>query len=66
MIHIDIYEAISAVGTDEIADILDHVLFCYTQLYPDWSVSVISIDKKGDKNQQLNDMIRLLEGMKEK
>ena len=62
----DIYEKISAAGREEIAAILDHVLFCYKQLYPQWEVSVVSIDKREDRNEQLNSIIAMLENMKEK
>lgn len=61
----DIYEMINETGKEEIADVLDSVLFRYKQLFPDWEISVVSIDKTGDKNEQLNNMIHLIQNMKE-
>ena len=62
----DIHERIYAAGEEEIGEILDSALFRYRQLYPDWEISVISIEKSVDKNRQLDETIRLLENMKEK
>lgn len=59
----DIYEMINETGKEEIADVLDSVLFRYKQLFPDWEISVVSIDKTGDKNEQLNNMIHLIQNM---
>ena len=61
----DLYEEISKVDADELAAVLDHVLFCYSQKFPQWSVSVISIDKCEDKTEQIDRMIALLEKIKE-
>ena len=61
----DVYEAIDAAEKEEIADILDYVLFRYKQLHPRWELSVISIEKAVDKNEQLDKMIELLQNMKE-
>ena len=61
----DIYEKISVAGADEIGDILDSVLFRYRELYPNWELSVVSIDKTIDKKEQLNEIIKLLANMKE-
>ena len=62
----DIYEAINAAKKEEIADILDYVLFRYKELYPQWKLSLISIERAVDKNKQLDKMIEILQNMKEK
>ena len=49
----------------EIQDILQAVLSRYRQLYPDWDINVMSLEKKESKNQQLESIIALLESMKE-
>lgn len=54
-----------AKGT-EIEWILQAVLDRYRTLFPGWDVNVVSLEKCGDKNQQLDNMILLLENMKEK
>jgi len=62
----DVLDYIAGASNMEIPQILDEVLFRYKVLYPDWNLSVVSIEKKGDKNEQLDQMIALLEKMKEK
>ena len=62
----DVLDYIAGASNMEIPQILDEVLFRYKVLYPDWSLSVVSIEKKGDKKEQLDQMIALLEKMKEK
>ena len=62
----EVLEYIMEADGKEIPQILDEVLFRYKVLYPDWSLSVVSIEKKGDKKEQLDQMIALLENMKEK
>ena len=61
----NIYEAISNANAEEIRDILEHVLFCYGELFPQWSVSVLSVDKKEDKIKQIDETIALLNTLKE-
>ena len=61
-----IYDYIDNLERDEIADILDAVLFRYRQLYPEWDISLITVDKREDKNEQLDRVIQLLQNMKEK
>lgn len=54
-----------AKGT-EIEWILQAALDRYRALFPGWEVNIVSLEKCGDKNQQLDNMILLLENMKEK
>lgn len=61
----DIYEQISEMDGNELNQVLDHVLFCFTQLNPQWSTSVISMDKCEDQKEQIDKMIAFLENMKE-
>ena len=47
-----------------------HILFYaaltrYREVNPDWEISLISIEKRRNKNQQLDEIIALLENMKE-
>ena len=60
----DIYDIIDEIGKDEIAAVLDHVLFHYGQLLPQWSVSVLSVDKRENVIDQINETIALLETLK--
>lgn len=60
----DIYDIIDEIGKDEISEVLNHVLFHYGQLFPQWSVSVLSMDKREDVIDQINETIALLEMLK--
>ena len=60
----DIYDIIDEIGKDEIAAVLDHVLLHYGQLFPQWSVSVLSVYKRENVIDQINETIALLETMK--
>lgn len=60
----DIIEEIGKAGEQEIPAILDSVLLRYTQLYPQWSVSIVTIEKCEDRNEQINRMITFLKKMK--
>lgn len=59
-----IYDYIDNLERDEIADILDAVLFQYKVLYPEWDISLITVDKREDKNEQLDRVIQMLQNMK--
>lgn len=61
----DIYGQISEMDDQELREVLDHVLFRFTELYPQWSISVISMDKCEDQKEQIDKMIAFLENMKE-
>ena len=51
---------------EELNDILLTVLARYREVFPDWEVMTVSLEKSVDKNEQLDRMIGLLESMKEK
>ena len=50
---------------EELEDILKALLKRYREVYPEWDVSVITLEKTADKKEQLDRMIQLLEKMKE-
>ena len=60
----DLLEEIARADEDQIETLLKAVISRYSELYPDWVVSTISIQKTGDKNEQLDNIIRLLQKMK--
>ena len=60
-----VYDLISSMGKDEISKVLDHVLFCYSELFPQWSVSILSVDKREDTIAQIDETIALLQKLKE-
>ena len=61
----DILDTISNLDGEKIAAVLDHVLFCYSQIFPQWSVSVLSVDKREDTIAQIDETIALLQKLKE-
>ena len=61
----DLKEEIGRIGPEEIQDILDALLTRYRELYPNWDVNIVSLEKRKTKNEQLDEMIALLESMKE-
>ena len=59
-------DAIKQAKPEELNDILLAVLDRYREVYPDWELTTISLEKAVDKNEQLDRMIALIEKMKEK
>lgn len=49
----------------QIEPILRAVLQRYRELYPQWEIDIFTLEKCGDRNQQLDNMIALLEHLKE-
>jgi hypothetical protein len=60
----DLYEKIAQANTFEIEEILNAVLLRYEQLFPEWEVGTVSFQKSADRNEQLDRMIAVLQGMK--
>ena len=61
-----ITDAIKKAEPEELNDILLAVLARYREVFPNWEVMTVSLEKAGDKNEQMDRMIGLLENMKEK
>jgi len=49
---------------EELEDIVQAVLARYRELYPDWEIMFLSLDKKCNKNDQLDSIIALLNKMR--
>ena len=58
-------EMIQNAGPDEMSDLVLAVQMRYNELFPDWELSYYVLEKKKNKNEQLNAMITLLEKLKE-
>lgn len=56
----NLLEKIKHADSDDMNDILLAVLARYRELFPEWEISTVSIEKKGDRNQQLDSIIELL------
>ena len=61
---IDIFGKIAQADELEIENILKAVLQRYAVLFLEWDVSVISLQKSTDKNEQLDRIIEMLQGWK--
>ena len=60
----EILKKIAQADQVEASQILEAVLHRYAQLYPQWDVGTISVQKNEDRNKQLDDTIRVLESLK--
>ena len=58
-------EKIAHLEASQVGDVLKGVLKRYGELFPDWDISTISLDKRGDRYEQLSRVISLLESMKD-
>ncbi len=50
---------------EEARELLDAILSRYSQLYPDWDIGTISVQKSRNRNQQLDETIRILQSLKD-
>ena len=60
----EIFDLIDRLTEREIGEVVDAVLRRYNDLFPDWEIATVSINKKEDREEQLNNIIRLLENLK--
>lgn len=60
----DLIKEIAQVDDMEISDVLDAARKRYNELFPDWEVCTVSIEKSTDRNEQLERMIAMLQNMK--
>ena len=60
-----VLEKIRCADGEEIERIRKAVLRRYDELFPDWEVRTVSLEKCADRNQQLDNIIGLLENLKE-
>ena len=62
----DLLERIKAAKSEEINDLVVAVLARYRELFPDWDINIISIERKDNKNEQLDAIIAMIEKLKDK
>ena len=61
---LDLAKEIARADADEIDRLLKMVMARYAELFPGWELSILSLPKCADRNEQLNGIIQLLQGMK--
>lgn len=57
-------ERIGSAADLEIPEIFRVALERHNACFPDWEISTISIERKGDRNEQFDNVIRVLQRMK--
>ena len=60
----DLLAGIAQANESELSDLLQAVMRRYAQLFPEWELGTISIEKSGDRNAQIDRMILVLQSMK--
>lgn len=60
-----IIHEISRAKAEELDELLQAVLKRYREVYPDWEIITVSLEKAVDKKEQQDRIIRLMEKMKE-
>ncbi len=60
-----ILNLIEQADPQELEIILDEVLDRYEILFPQWSVSLVSVQHTADRNEQIDRMICMLQKLKE-
>ena len=61
----DLVEEIAQADEMEIIWLLDAVVRRYGQLYPDWEISTIALEKSFDPKEQIEKMIAMLKKIKD-
>lgn len=59
-----IIERISQASPSEAEHLLKAIQDRYHALYPDWDLCIFSLEKSADRNEQLDKIIHMLQGMK--
>ena len=61
-----ISEKIKNAKPEEISDILLAAQKRYKELFPDWELHILTLEKAVDKKEQIDRLIAVMEGMKER
>ena len=63
---VDLCEEIAKANEFEIAELVQAAIKRYNELFPDWEIGTVSIQKSDDKSKQLDQMITMLQQLKER
>lgn len=61
----DVIQAISQAQDLELEAMMAALLKRYGEVFPDWELSIVSVEKTGDRNAQIDKVIELLEKLKD-
>ena len=62
---VDVIQAISQAQDLELEAMMAALLKRYGEVFPDWELSIVSVEKTGDRNAQIDKVIELLEKLKD-
>jgi len=60
----DLAERIAKVNEDEIQIAVRAIMRRWEELFPDWEINIVCIDKSADRNEQIDRDIALLESLR--
>ena len=61
----EVTNKIKTSGSEELEMLLRAVIKRYSELFPDWEISFVTVSKTDDRNEQLDRVIRFIENMKQ-
>lgn len=61
----DVIQAISQAQDLELEAMMAALLKRYGEVFPDWELSIVSVEKTGDRNAQIDKVIELLKKLKD-
>lgn len=61
----EVTNKIKTSGSEELEMLLRAVIKRYSELFPDWEISFVTVPKTDDRNEQLDRVIRFIENMKQ-
>ena len=61
----DVIQAISQAQDLELEAMMAALLKRYGEVFPDWELSIVSVEKTGDRNAQIDKVIELLKTLKD-
>jgi hypothetical protein len=60
----EILEKIGSADGNQIQALLMEVMIRYRELYPDWEINIVSLEKNKNQNEQIDGIIEMLKDMK--
>ncbi|MBQ3252456.1 MAG: hypothetical protein IJB02_04365 [Oscillospiraceae bacterium] len=60
----DLTKLIAKASADEISGIWQPLLNRYKELFPDWDITILTIEKTQDRNKQIDNLIHIMESLR--
>ena len=55
-----LFDEIAESDREQISELLEAVLQRHTQVYPEWEIMTVTLNKRKDRKEQIRDMIEVL------